>query len=604
MFANAKYLRPASRALVCAIFLTAFFFSPGASAATVVPAEAVPAAAPSVPGTESHSLSALYEDAAPFERAMQAAEAVTPAAERVTGMLVPHGPQAFPFIARVFAGAAKQEYDLIIVLAETDDESGSLAVLPPSSLQNLQSCFGPVPFASNTADALEKALPLPQPKQKKKSPQVQSNAPAPLPRAGRSPEVAASAQVQSLLPFIARHFPKAGVLPLGVRRSATVKELEALASAVSPLAKGKALVVLSANSLAGGDADQGKGRDLQTMRVLASANPKLACKLAEPGNLDAPRALFVQMSLQSERNSPATVLDNAALGDSANAIPALYASRHLPVTGGVARYFFGGDFFTGRNLVAFFENPVRRELMVKRILERTEGCPLLVNFEGVLMNPDSGDPKSRGGKAPLPQGGMRLWMPWEPTLQLMKELNIIGVSIANNHTYDFGNQAYADMQTALEAAGFPAAGQGEIREFPHFVMAAATDLDNNRAPFMPILEESDLAPLAERNKDKPLFTMMHCGHEYWYQPSDRVKQLAKIMEKHGSEVFIGHHTHRHGPFDASPESFRSWSLGNFVFDQVKTETDGALMEIIFFSKGTYWVRQHPAENMYRDFYRK
>ncbi len=328
----------------------------------------------------------------------------------------------------------------------------------------------------------------------------------------------------------------------------------------------------------------------------ASAAPRNASSPPNP-NPEGAASPVLDADGSAAANTPATVETNQIL--------AVYAKGHLPVTAGAARYFAGGDFLAGRNMKTLFANPTRRELMISRILERTGGHPLIVNFEGVLMDPDESDPLSRS-KAKLPEGGMRLWMPKEDTLEIMAELNIIAVSIANNHTYDFGAKAYARNQEELEEAGFPAAGQGEFRELPHFILAAATDCDNSKSPYAPILTKEDLAPLTEASPKfkKPVFATVHCGNEYKYKPNDRVREVAKMMEEAGAEVFIGHHPHMTGPYEATLSAFQFWSLGNFVFDQLRSETDGALLEIVFFDPGTYWIMQHPAENMFRNFHKK
>jgi poly-gamma-glutamate capsule biosynthesis protein CapA/YwtB (metallophosphatase superfamily) len=96
---------------------------------------------------------------------------------------------------------------------------------------------------------------------------------------------------------------------------------------------------------------------------------------------------------------------------------------------------------------------------------------------------------------------------------------------------------------------------------------------------------------------KPLFTFIHWGLEGHPSPGQREKHLARLMQTSAS-LIIGHHPHQAGKLETNPNGAIAWSLGNFLFDQPAPQADGALLEVTFFSQGTFWARQIPFGNLY------
>lgn len=95
---------------------------------------------------------------------------------------------------------------------------------------------------------------------------------------------------------------------------------------------------------------------------------------------------------------------------------------------------------------------LREEAVHQRVADqlrrRLNGCPLL-NLEGVL----SGD----GHTEHAPQ----LAMPTDETLRWLRELGVVAVSVANNHSRDRGDDAYAAMVARLRDAGIQVLQSGQ-----------------------------------------------------------------------------------------------------------------------------------------------
>lgn len=86
-----------------------------------------------------------------------------------------------------------------------------------------------------------------------------------------------------------------------------------------------------------------------------------------------------------------------------------------------------------------------------------------------------------------------------------------------------------------------------------------------------------------------IIAFMHWGEEYWLKPSKRQKELADFLIKNGVRLIIGSHPHVVQPIDIQREedSIKNivvYSLGNFISNQSKPNTDGGMMVNIEISK--------------------
>ena len=337
----------------------------------------------------------------------------------------------------------------------------------------------------------------------------------------------------------------------------------------------------------------------------------------------------------------------------------VYSPDMLPVPQGLPGYVLGGDFFTGRYLQKYVEQPEKRAVLAERIRRITAGRPLILNFEGVLLPecPEGGPPDTPSGQKGRAAAAPRLGMPEKATLALLRDINCVAVSLANNHSGDFGPENRARTRALLEAQGIAVLEDGTARVFPEFTLVALTDVDNNAARMSRLISGDSLGFLAGLDKNRPLedFRLMikpetktlppnarvkgaaaplrgvgqgptsaglastimplstvprplaafvHCGREFWPKPGQRERFLAWTLEAAGVRLFVGAHPHRAGPVEADAQGMRVWSLGNFLFDQLRQGADGAVLDLVFFPQGTWWARQRPIGNVYKELIRQ
>jgi len=511
----------------------------------------------------------FYGDAHPFLTAIQNTRA-SPLPQKITGITVPHHLLAADLIAEAFTRAAKQDYRRIIILSPDHfDRSRTPAAV---AVRGFQTVLGSL---AADGDAVRRLL--------------GNNLVSP------SHLFSHEHGVQALLPFAAHYFPRAKIVALALKASAGPKEWDSLARTLAPLLTPDTLLLQSTDFSHYLPRAAARKRDQETLRLLSGGNPQEVVDLREPDHLDSRAAQYLQLRLQNQvyqsrplvtgnRNSQDYTRER--LEKTTSYIVQLYSPEHLAIPG-LKRTFFGGDTFCGRHLAKKLARKDWQDALVARVLKITGGASLIVNLEGVVM------PQAREDTGPY-----ALSMTASLTLPLLKRLNVQAVSLANNHTNDFGPGSYRRMKRLLREVGILTLDNLAIHDFRNFRLAALTDLDNDNLQKSALLRKEDLRGLLEAPRDKPLFAFIHWGQEYAQDPGPREEVLIAALESRGVELIIGGHSHRAGNLLCRDRTCVAFSLGNFIFDQNRPEVSGALLEVIFFPQGTYFLRWHPLGNLY------
>ena len=149
-------------------------------------------------------------------------------------------------------------------------------------------------------------------------------------------------------------------------------------------------------------------------------------------------------------------------------------------------------------------------------------------------------------------------------------------------------------------AGITVLENGTVKDLGPFQLAAATDLDNRQEPVRALLTDADLRRFEAMPPDKPRFAFLHWGQEFTATPGPREQALAARLDASGVELIIGSHPHRAGALTGDRQQCLAYSLGNFIFDQRRPEVSGALLEVMFYPQGTYFLRLHPLGNLYEE----
>jgi poly-gamma-glutamate synthesis protein (capsule biosynthesis protein) len=170
-------------------------------------------------------------------------------------------------------------------------------------------------------------------------------------------------------------------------------------------------------------------------------------------------------------------------------------------------------------------------------------------------------------------------------LRALPRAGLDAISVANNHSLDFGRRAFLDTLETARAAGLAAVGGGrdlaEARRPALFsagglriALLAYSDLRPlgfdaghgfaGTAPAFPELIDADVR--AARGRADLVVVYFHWGVELATTPNLRQRHLGDVALAAGAAVVLGAHPHVLQPVER-PDRFRlvAWSLGNFVF---------------------------------------
>jgi len=153
------------------------------------------------------------------------------------------------------------------------------------------------------------------------------------------------------------------------------------------------------------------------------------------------------------------------------------------------------------------------------------------------------------------------------------------LSVANNHIWDYGPDAFADTLRHLSAADIAPVGAGRapiLRTVAGTRVAylAYTDLLPASACaggvncYDPVRMRDDIAS-ASAAADVVVVSF-HTGTEY-QPPDDRQRRIYRAAVDAGADLIIGHHPHVVQGTERYHGGFIAYSLGNFVFDQTFSE---------------------------------
>ncbi len=181
----------------------------------------------------------------------------------------------------------------------------------------------------------------------------------------------------------------------------------------------------------------------------------------------------------------------------------------------------------------------------------------------------------------------------------LKYAGIDVVSVANNHTYDWGPEALLDTLRRLSDAHVRPVGAGANDLEAHY--PALMDLDGLRVAFLAYVDvepkEAEAAPdkpgvawlepervLADIRFARPLADLvvvsLHWGIEYATQPKPQQVELAHRMIDAGADLIVGSHPHVVQPLEEYQGHWIAYSLGNFIFDQRDAGTRrGAMLRV-------------------------
>ncbi|MFA5106994.1 MAG: CapA family protein [Patescibacteria group bacterium] len=295
----------------------------------------------------------------------------------------------------------------------------------------------------------------------------------------------------------------------------------------------------------------------------------------------------------------------------------IVASRHTPVSsplGLLAGTSKGASDNSGTNtspptrsgrttLIAVGDIMLSRTVGQK-IREHGIGYPF-EKTTGILTSGDFafGNLETSITEGPVVKSGTMMFRADPGVENALKDNELIILSLANNHTPNYGQKGLLDTFDYLTKAGIQYVGAGKNGEEAHTpkiveragtriaflayndsdVVPASYEASSSRAGTA-LMNINTLKKDIETAKQKAdvVFVSMHSGTEYVPGPNARQTAFAHAAIEAGAELVIGHHPHVVQSVEEYQGKLIIYSLGNFVFDQMwSTETQqGVVAEIL------------------------
>jgi len=521
---------------------------------------------------------AMFRDRQPFLEAIRREKPVQRPQAQLTGITVPHHLLAADLIARGFWAASASKVDRVILLS------------PDHFLRTQR------PFATST-----RSFRTPFGTLRPDLPAVT----ALLADAELFEESTLFAQehgIGALLPFVAHFFPRAAIVPIAISVQATRAEWEQAIPRLLPLIGARTLIVQSTDFSHYLPLQTALQRDQETLNILSANSVDQVAGLRQSDHLDSKGAQYIQMRLQSLIGASGPIVIASRNSHQYSRIEAtttsyivqLFSAKPDELAG--LQYpdqkvvYFGGDVLLGRYLTPPLLDDDARRAILSEVRRVTGGGPLIVNLEGVAL--DEPPPGLPFDLHVMPSG---LATP------MLKAMNVVAASLANNHSFDLGEVGLEETVAALQKVGIKPIRHGEIADLGAFRLLALNFISKRQISGFPTVEDGDLAKICQRESRPPLVAFVHWGREYSRQAGDAEYDAASQLLDCGVAAIIGAHSHKAG---AGVESVRggaqqiTFSLGNFLFDQNGTVATGAILELRVFEQGTFATRFIPIPNLY------
>lgn len=179
------------------------------------------------------------------------------------------------------------------------------------------------------------------------------------------------------------------------------------------------------------------------------------------------------------------------------------------------------------------------------------------------------------------------------------------LSVANNHIFDYGRDAFLDTLAVLKVSGIDAIGGGINFEDAH--RPVVRDVKGTKVAFLGYtdlyprsLGEQDSVPAisyldeeimkrdigAAQTLADIVVVSFHWGDEYKTKHNAAQERIAREAIDAGASLIVGHHPHVVQEVEEYRGGYIAYSLGNFIFDQNFSEdtNKGLMLEVSMSNK--------------------
>jgi len=187
-------------------------------------------------------------------------------------------------------------------------------------------------------------------------------------------------------------------------------------------------------------------------------------------------------------------------------------------------------------------------------------------------------------------------------LKLLKDVGFDVLSVANNHSADWGEDAFVDTLNRIKLNGIVYTGGGLNKDDAESLkiiernglkvgFLAFSDVGpswfeaKDNKPGILLAKVELVRELVEKAKSQAdyIIVSFHFGNEYETVATNRQEEFAKMSIDAGANIVVGHHPHVTQKIELYNGGLIAYSLGNFIFDQNFSEKtmEGALLNVVF-----------------------
>ena len=247
----------------------------------------------------------------------------------------------------------------------------------------------------------------------------------------------------------------------------------------------------------------------------------------------------------------------------------------------------------------------------------TDTLPLLRSFDLLVGNLEAAA-TARG----TPANKTYTFRFRQDALQALKAAGFSYLSIANNHTFDFGKQGFLDTLDALRSFGIGTSGAGSDESAAaapfetrvgdlrvNVLSFAAYPVDRrgfdgrktararHDSPGSLWLDESGLAAAARAfSRGSFNIALVHGGEEWSTRPTAEQLRSYRALVHAGADLVIGSHPHVLQPMEGLDGSLIAYSLGNFLFpgmEDTEGGDDSAILKVGIVDGSIRYVQTFP-----------
>ena len=236
------------------------------------------------------------------------------------------------------------------------------------------------------------------------------------------------------------------------------------------------------------------------------------------------------------------------------------------------RILIAGDFVPRKNVADKFDNGQFEDVLgeVKPVVEQADFS--LVNLEAPIVD---------GKGSPIKKAGPNLKC-GKSAIEALRYVGFKGVTLANNHFYDYGEEGALTTMALLSKAAIPFVGAGKnLEEASQVLYQAIGDktfaiincceneysiATNRTAGCNPINPVHQYYTIKEaKTKADYIIVIVHGGIEGYQLPTPRMQEWYRFFIDCGADVVVNHHQHCYSGYEIYHNKPIFYGLGNFCF---------------------------------------